>query len=981
MIRRFLFCCAAAGSLFGSCATSVAVTKDVDIVVTHSAGSLLTTYTIKETSGKNQPTGSVYIAGQAFRRGDLPPGTYPVFRDATTHTPLVQQLDEIATRRENGDDGSIRHLVFSVQLPAIPANNTYTMEVVRQSGTYSATGKQTLAGLAGAHDLKVDFTDVRNQSGNVRDSGHITFRVNDNISNVGRDAPIRVATGPVRDSWIVRGVPVYATSNNKDPLLYVNCYIDITTNPADQTSIGPVRHVCRVDNSWMNVAAGSVGNSGAPGPAGFTNDPQAISYRPQLLDGATSVLNWGWLDGAVAPSALNVSTGVWTIPQSSGNNAWFNTQPVLYTNSGGTAPAGMTSGQLYFAKFQESPWDTTKITLYNSPFRQAAITPSTQGSGTHNFAFRVWHTHFQSWYTLDQSGKENWTSGGSNAFLPAFTPSEKLYWKQTGTIPPLRTTVTPTDPTSYSQGKGLNNIYAPLSRMNVIGDNSGGSRSDLGLVSEYASQAFLVGDAATWQRARLFALAGSHYFMSTLLNERTGRIPALNNGPPAANHGGSGASYPGLGAPIPGVWIGDLSSPPYIGVAPSLENIPISPSNGGYAGGIWGAGLNSIDHFPAFHNMVYTFLGSRHYLDAAYFAGNQVVDAVFPAGDQIGRQIATVDGVTYYGLHVGCCQRRGSFWAHRDKAFSASFGGDNNPERTYFNDMLAENFWYKRAFEAQYDGGTTNFRDSIATPNVYIPTDHNTFMDAYGAQTSYQAYATLRDPLAKDWLDSFVKTYNGLCSDTAPGHLSSYYCAIFHYDAAIHDSRTVSNFPSGAVGPGYNGSGDASDHGVDAGLQATPYRLESEGTVTKMPGGDIFTFTNGDMVKADLSCSGQPQICWDVIDELVPSKWYVINNVNNADPATFKIINPDTNTPFTSFHVGGTPYTSYVSLKLRPQFAPSTGWHANDYAPYAQSILYGLKNLGFSTINAAVEVMTRRGFIEPGPTQTWLNWDPEVVVP
>src|SRR5215469_8535260 len=101
MIRKF-FCClmATTCSVLGLCAAAATATKDVDIVVTHGAG-ILTTYTVKETSGKNQPAGKVYIAGQSFRRGDLLPGTYPVFRDAATHIPLVQQLDEVATRREN----------------------------------------------------------------------------------------------------------------------------------------------------------------------------------------------------------------------------------------------------------------------------------------------------------------------------------------------------------------------------------------------------------------------------------------------------------------------------------------------------------------------------------------------------------------------------------------------------------------------------------------------------------------------------------------------------------------------------------------------------------------------------------------------------------------------------------------------------------------------------------------------------------------
>src|SRR5712692_1990817 len=280
IIERFGFSLpAAACALLALCGTVVAATKNIDVVVTHGNGSL-TTYTVTETSGKNQPAGMVYIAGQAFRRGDLPPGTYPVFRDPTTKLPLpVQQLDEIATRRENGDDGSIRHLVFSVQLPAIPANGTYTMEIVRQTGSYSATAKQSLAALAKAHDLKLHLTDVRNQDGSTRGSGRLTFDIDTAASNTGRDAPRPCASGPVRDCWIVVGPPIDDTTHKPDPLLYVMCYLDLTT-ATDGVSLGPVRHICRVDNPWENVASGSPGNPGNPGPAGFANDPQAISYRP-----------------------------------------------------------------------------------------------------------------------------------------------------------------------------------------------------------------------------------------------------------------------------------------------------------------------------------------------------------------------------------------------------------------------------------------------------------------------------------------------------------------------------------------------------------------------------------------------------------------------------------------------------------------------------------------------------------------------------
>src|SRR6185295_8415306 len=87
-----------------------------------------------------------------------------------------------------------------------------------------------------------------------------------------------------------------ATSGNKDPQMYVEWIVDLTADASNQTSLGAVRHVAIVSNPWMKVSQTSVGNPGAPGPIGFTNDPQAISYRPQILDGSTNVLDWSWYD-------------------------------------------------------------------------------------------------------------------------------------------------------------------------------------------------------------------------------------------------------------------------------------------------------------------------------------------------------------------------------------------------------------------------------------------------------------------------------------------------------------------------------------------------------------------------------------------------------------------------------------------------------------------------------------------------------------
>lgn len=83
-----------------------------------------------------------------------------------------------------------------MQLPAIPTNVTYTMEIVRQAGAYSATGKQNLAALAGAHDPKLRLPDVRSQDRSIRGSGNLTFDIIGAAANTGGDAPRACGIGP-----------------------------------------------------------------------------------------------------------------------------------------------------------------------------------------------------------------------------------------------------------------------------------------------------------------------------------------------------------------------------------------------------------------------------------------------------------------------------------------------------------------------------------------------------------------------------------------------------------------------------------------------------------------------------------------------------------------------------------------------------------------------------------------------------------------
>jgi hypothetical protein len=319
-----------------------------------------------------------------------------------------------------------------------------------------------VAALAKAHDLKLHLTDVRNQDGTWRGSRSLTFDVNSAALNSGRDAPRPCGAGPVRDCWIVVGPPIDDTTHQPDPLLYVACYLDLTTSAGDQTSLGPVRHVCKVHNSWQNVAADSTGNAGNPGPAGFANDPQAISYRPQLLDGNQNLLDWSWLDATVNSSAKPITTGGdnntgcvsqtlrtngnWNIPTSTGRNTWYFGMPVFYHTSG-TPPTGMINNKLYFVMpvglgyyyhdVQQPNNDRSVVHLMDAPFicSASAINPTDQGSGDQTFSFRVWHTHWMSWHTTDQTGAENCTRGASrvvSSLYPNSAPRSNCIGRKPG---------------------------------------------------------------------------------------------------------------------------------------------------------------------------------------------------------------------------------------------------------------------------------------------------------------------------------------------------------------------------------------------------------------------------------------------------------------------------------------------------------------------------------------------------------------------
>jgi hypothetical protein len=941
-----------------------------------------------------------------------------------------QQWDEISTWRENGGNGSWRHAVWGAWLPtSVAAGATYQVEFIVAAGAYSESSHQALTALCSgpaAHDLKIHLTDVRNQDNTLRDSGDATFDVCSNIANAGRDAPQHIRAGNVYDEYIVKGLPVY-TSGHSDPLLYMQCPIDIFTKASDGVSPGDVRWMCHIINGWMNVAAGSIGNAGNPGPAGFPKDPQAVSYRLEIDDGASDVLDWSGLDATVnsasnpiSPSSSNgCDTGAGNycmfVSGSTGTNAWYDGMATR-VSCGGTCPAGLTNDTLYYVwPSSVSGSNSLAATQYvalasvpwvanSAPNNAYFVMTGAQGTGTTTFSTRVQNYHGQAIQTLDTSGQDNWAPFGTTTRVtrkvyPAFTATEKRYWEESGVIIPLNLTqpLTPLTPTPTA---GQSALYQPGGELNVIGGTGTGPRPDLGISNDWAAQAFVNGTQANWDYARLFSLGNSIHGPMLLLNEATGRIPVVNNGPPVGPGGnGVGGSYPSLGAPMNQVnWVGGAT-----GFAVAPTNTPNPPGLdiccGTHSYGTY------ISHVPNFNGFTYMIFGDRHWLDLMRWRANADYEQQRPGpgpepGEGYYRDNTAVyagDGNTYhyYGLMLWCCQNRGAAWMRRDVTYAATFGSDSDIERSYFADFRTETDNYEPAMEAWLDGaGSTAYRNSMNLPDSNgdsVGVEY--FIETYEWEAEWLGLVWLHQPMSSRWMTRYQRFQEGCLGGQLAGAPVSYYCVSYTMTPAVH----IANYSGGSgqggnLGPGMNGT-DASDFGT--GATGNTFGISAGGQLAA----NVFVMAPGDKVQNLVGWRDGGSRVGITIDQLGPGWYTVIGPTDNtqafhtfyiqcssADHAAFPTQCPVAGQAFTGFTSGGTPITGQFGslvMSARPQYDPgaNAGYEDVNYDEYAGQMNNGLQIAGFNVTHAQADFAFRDGGGGYNPASPSFNWDPTVVVP
>jgi hypothetical protein len=142
MIGKFPFFLSAATAIFlGLSAGAVTTSQNVDIIVSH--GAPLTTFTFVNNTGNTLPAGSPVSFGQAFRYGDILPGTYPLIRDAATHVALPGQQWDAASTSSKNVDITVTHAGSPVQtlIPIIQPSGTVFQFLAGTGSANASVGK------------------------------------------------------------------------------------------------------------------------------------------------------------------------------------------------------------------------------------------------------------------------------------------------------------------------------------------------------------------------------------------------------------------------------------------------------------------------------------------------------------------------------------------------------------------------------------------------------------------------------------------------------------------------------------------------------------------------------------------------------------------------------------------------------------------------------------------------------------------------
>ena len=250
--------------------------------------------------------------GVVFAKGDIPSGAVPQVQLAGAA--VAHQWDSLT----RWTDGSWKFAVVSVGAPTFAASEARKYDIVRVAGTPNNATNLTLAAALAGTSFAATFASVQQWDGTTattRGSGAFSASLNTHAAVPTRVT--RLASGPVRDAWMIWGMARDNATGVEDPHLKIYWYVDAWKNPDGSIYSLEVAPVPAQD--WWSIA----GKYRLIYDAAFTNGATTIAsyagvqhpYRSWwIMCRTASDNNIGkryWIGGAIPTLGYTVNKAYW----------------------------------------------------------------------------------------------------------------------------------------------------------------------------------------------------------------------------------------------------------------------------------------------------------------------------------------------------------------------------------------------------------------------------------------------------------------------------------------------------------------------------------------------------------------------------------------------------------------------------------------------------------------------------------------------
>lgn len=428
----------------------------------------------------------------------------------------------------------------------------------------------------------------------------------------------------------------------------------VTAWTKNDGTLGPISHIPKVHQGWMNIPDGIWCN-----------------YDALYKNGNTTIRDF-YKEWTV--TAIDLATNILTVP---GHGFVSSSVSAMdcQIKSDGILPAPLFANMIYGVQVI----DASHVKLYDCAVHATGgqlgtpIDLTTIGSGTVKIYRSIFHSTKTSWFGCDTDGLLDWTVSDPNIFIK----HDKKYLISTQVFPPYNTTraLSPADdpaPRDYSPQ------WCPDMRLAIDGT---GPSQHISVMPDWCARD-LLGQAPGYRRtARVNALSMGSMACQTL-NEATHKIPTLIG----TGIRGAAGNFPGMGTSKQNaVW----SSSGF--TADFKQNFgPISNA----FGPILGSGST---HYPQMIYSVYIQEGGVHLLDLQLTHANgvlisysigQTIDALPSRIQRVYPESANI----YYGVILrNPVSPRNDGWCAEVLATTSLMIPDNRDEAAYFHALVDNN--------------------------------------------------------------------------------------------------------------------------------------------------------------------------------------------------------------------------------------------------------------------------------------------------